>query len=267
MADRASPLARLSYLLRRGAPPSLESLQAWLQQGEGYREFVALTRQYLPQYEAEILAEVGVGVRVAAFARRFKERYFPLPDPFEDGWIEEYEKLVYQIPIIRMGLSYDDYHQMPEDWLPGYQLLAVLSEDPYEDPGEEYGGGRTALLESCSQHIPRELLQRTGQGFSRDTLHARLDGTRFEAAALMADWLHCATDNGFLDTTDEIPVDASWDLETVQEVTEHWARATDIQERIHSLAERMIVDPPARFREILEFIENERKGDEHGELR
>jgi len=252
VADRAGPLASLAILLRQGAPPSLEGLHAWFSQGEAYRDFVALVRQYLPQHETAILAEVGVERRLAAFARHFEDRYFPLPDAFKDGWVEEYEQLTTYIPVISMGISYEDYHMLTDGWRLGYQLLFVLPTDPYEEWRE---GAKTALLESCAQHVSKETLERTGQGFSRELLHARLDGTRFEPAALAADWLCNDTNNAFLDYTDEMNIEEPWDPETVRITTQQWARARDIQDRIHSLAEWLEVEPPARFKELLDFIE------------
>jgi len=252
MADRAGPLELLARRLRLSGPPSLDGLEAWFSQGEAYRDFVALVRQYLPQHEAEILAEVGVQARIAAFARHFGGRYFPLPDAFKDGWVDEYDQLTTYIPVISMGVSYDDYHMLTEGWRLGYRLLFVLSTDPYKEVG---GGARTALLESCAELVPRELLERLGEGFEPGALHARLDRTRFEAVALAADWLHQDTGTAFLDLTGDEFVEEEWDPETVRTATEQWARARDIQDRVHSLAEWLEVEPPARFKELLEFIE------------
>jgi len=249
-SEPAGPLEALASLLHRAGPLSLSGLAGWFSRGEEYRAFVALTRRFLPQHEAEILAEVGVQARIAAFTRHFGDRYFPLPEAFKDGWVEEYEQLTTCIPIPTMGISWDDYHMLTE-WRPSYQLLFALAEDPYESSGE----GRIAFLESCAAIVPRELLERLGDGYSPEELHARLDGTRFAPAALAADWLHHSTNCGILDYTDEDNVEEEWDPETVTTITEHWARARDIQDRIHSLAEWLEVEPPARFTELLNFIE------------
>ena len=253
MAKRAGPLASLSTLLRRAAPPSLQQLQVWFSQGEEYRDFVMLVRQYLPDHEAEILAQLSVGAQVAAFARHFGERYFPLPDAFRDGWIEEYAYLTSDIPIFVMGIAWDDYHTM-EDWRSGYLLLFALTTDPYEE-GE--GGPRVSLFEACSQYVPTELLAWGGDGYSPEELHARLDGTRFDGVALAADWLHHQTETVFMDWVEEdvYAIQEDWDPETVKVATEQWASVRKMQDRIHSLVEWLEEDLPARFRELLEFIE------------
>ena len=172
--------------MRQNAPPSLHGLLQWLDQGADFREFVRLTRQYLPEHAAEILGEAGVNVQIATFAQRFGERYFDLMDEFTDGMVEEYEYLTACIPIQPLGISWDDYHDLT-GWRPGYQLLLVLPQDPTVDPGRQ--GPRVALLDSCSEFVPAALLHRIGQGYTREQLHQRLDGTKFEAAALAADWL------------------------------------------------------------------------------
>jgi hypothetical protein len=243
--------------MRRGAPPLLHQLQAWFSQGEEYRGFVALTREYLPDCEAEILAADGVSAQVAAFARHFEARYFPLPTAFHDAWVEEYEQLTYQIPIFAMGISWDDFHSL-EDWRPAYQLLFALTTDPYEE-GE--GGPRVSLPESCAGFVPRELLERVGGGHSPEELHACLDGTQFDGAALAADWLHHQTDTVFMDWVEEdaYAIQEDWDPETVRIATEQWARVREIQDHIDFVVDWLEVDLEARFQELLELIEKKGK--------
>ncbi|MDP3064132.1 MAG: hypothetical protein Q8O40_13120 [Chloroflexota bacterium] len=252
--ERIGPLVTLAGAMRQSAPPSLHHLLQWLDQGADFREFVLLTRQYLPEHAAEILGEAGVNVQIATFAQRFRERYFDLMDEFTDGVVEEYEYLTACIPIQRLGISWDDYHDLA-GWRPGYQLLLALPQDPTVDPGRQ--GPRVALLEACAEVVPAALLERTGQGYTREQLHQRLDGTKFEAAALAADWLCGDTDNAFLDVDETTPLQEEWNPETVRVLTDHWARARDVRDRIHSLAEWLEVEQAERFRELLDRIEGE----------
>ena len=246
-------MRRLAQLLSRGGPPSLIDLAQWMDQGEETREFLTLVREFLPEHEEAILREAGVTLRIAAFARFFEQRHFPLPDQFRDGWVDEYEYLVYQVPIIRLGIDYDDYHDLPGSWRLGYQLLFALTADPFEGWSSE--GARIPLLDECASSVPRKLLERTGKGFPTDVLEPALKGTKYEGALIAARWLHNNTDNAFLDITGEQDANAPWEEETLEYAGREWREAVELQDKMDKMVEWLEEDPPARFEELLAFIE------------
>lgn len=246
-------LKRLAILLSRGAPPSLSDLAQWMNQGEGAREFLSLVRQFLPEHERAILAEDGVMLRIAAFARFFETKYFPLPDSYKDGWTEEYEQLVYQVPIIPLGLDFDDYHNTPDSWKLGYQLMFVLVDDPMADWSD--GGGRIALVDECAKSVPLTLLKRLGDGFELNVLETVLKNTKYHGAMVAAQWIHNATDNAFMDLVHEMDYQAPWETDVVEFATREWREADKLQAKMDKMVDWLESDPVKHFRELVTFIE------------
>ena len=86
-------------------------------------------------------------------------------------------------------------------------------------------------------------------GIDRRTLHTRLDGTAWAAAAEFADWLAADTGTCFLDFTDEIDIldDDAWDPAYLADLAAQWRRAAGIRARIDVLCDRLEAAPAARF--------------------
>ncbi|MDP2949631.1 MAG: hypothetical protein Q8P22_08855 [Chloroflexota bacterium] len=250
-AQEPGPLVSLGDRLRSSAPQLLQTVVEWLSQHDAYLAFVALVREFLPDQERAILREGGVGVRVAAFANHFRDRYFELPGHFEDGDAEQYADLTSGIPILPRGIGWEEYENLP-DWASDYQVLAALCQNHM---GSDHA--RIALLESCAQWIPKGLLARTGQGYSAELLHERLDGTRYAPAALMADWLNGDTGNAFLDLDEETAAQIwqPWKRSVVEEMTRDWHQADLIERRIGELGEWLLEAPAMRFSRLLNVIE------------
>jgi hypothetical protein len=171
----------LAALLRRTLVRPVSVVQL-LDGVEAYAAFRAIVRELFPDDEAEILAahDQGAGrqtARVWAFCRKVEERYFPLHEA------EEYEQLLGDIPFVRDAWSFDELHDL-DGRPPGMLLLLALCTHPYD------AGTRTAALDAAEAHVPGELLcQLPADGLAPDELRARLEGTRFEAAADFAAWL------------------------------------------------------------------------------
>lgn len=251
------PLSVLAGRLRWLGVPSLSVLIGRLEGAEEYEDFVALVREFLPEREQEVLSESTPQSQVAVFASHFEVRYFPLDDSFKMGDIESYGDLTRFIPVIPLGLSYDEYQLMASDWRPGFQLLTYLVENPF---GEE----RAALAEACQEYVSSSLLERVPEkGLSPGELNRLTEGAQFKA---LADWARIIwhdTGNFFLDVDLEelwsgIPL--SWDRETTDELTRQWQQAERIQQEILGLVEWLEQDPPARFEELLNFILERRWG-------
>ena len=244
------PLTVLGNKLTVG-PPSLRQVIGWLDQGESIQEFMHLVRDFLPEHEQEILGHRNYD-RMEAFCRLFEQKYFPLHDMMLDE--QEYAGLVFGIPIIRHGLSYDEWHEF-EAYPPGHQLLLALVKYPYF--GESGQAARVPLLEQCAEHVGKDLVKRIdAEGWDRETLHRLLDGTRFEAAALFADWVCQQTGTAFLDWNwgeewgEEIP----WSRENVEALTREHARARQIGEQMGSLLVWIEKAPRQNFKQLLDAI-------------
>ena len=258
MPKRVSPLMVLASKLLAQRIPSLSSLVAQISDAENYAQFVQMVKTYLPEWEQEILHEATPQSQVARFASYFEDRYFPLENYFKYGDMESYEDITCRIPVVVMGLSYDDYHEM-HDFRPGAQLMTYLIESPWEDDIS------VSLAEACADHVPAQLIERAEQiRLSLDEAHKLLKGTRYEPLALWADRLHYNTGNFFLDTDCEMlwsSMPPEWSPENVEELTRQWQQAELHENKTGEFMEWLEEDLPGHFEELVTFIE-ERKGDE-----
>jgi len=247
------PLELLAQKLKRAAPPSLSSLVGRLRDHEEYGIFVDLVKEYLPEYEREILRVDTPAAQMAVFANRFEDRYFPLHDMFKDGSAEEYMQLTSRIPVMVMGMDYNDYESLSSDGRPAAQLLTYLFENVNSDED-----AWVSLAEACRAHVPGELLQRVPEGrFSCELAHQLLDKTRFEPAALWGDYLNCSTGNFFLDTDYETLYNGYapyWERENVEGLVPLWQQALLHNEKTDSFMKWLEKDLPANFKSLLEFM-------------
>jgi hypothetical protein len=261
MPERDSPLENLGVKLKKLGPPSLSLLIALLQDAEEYRSFVSLVREFLPEEEREILRQSTPARQMSAFATHFQDRYFPLDGTFINGLAEGYSELTRRIPVIALGISWEDYHYMA-DFRPGYQLMTYLLAAPEGQDDE----ARIPIGEACAEHIGADLLQRIPEGgITREEAHRLLEGTPYEALAHWADILSWQTGNFFLDTAEEqLYEDAfypEWDKGLVEQLTQEWLKAEKIEEEVGNLADWLENDPPAHFEELLNFILERRAGE------
>jgi hypothetical protein len=258
MPKRVSPLLALANKLLARRIPSLSSLVAQIADAENYAQFIQMVKTYLPEREQDILHEPTPQSQMMSFASYFENRYFPLEEPFKCGDIGSYEDLTYRIPVVVMGFSYDDYHEVPE-WRDGALLMTYLVESPWEGDDDD-----VSMAEACAEHVPAPLVERAGKVRLRlNEAHELLKGTKYEPLALWADRLHYNTGNFFLDTDYEtlwnsMPPD--WDPENVKELTRQWQQAEAHENKTGELMEWLEEDLPGHFEELVTFIE-ERKGD------
>ena len=241
-----SPLA-LARELRR-APLSPAGLAAFLAGHEAELAFRGVVRQLFPVPVAAAILdarEPGADRQTAqvwAFCQRVEQTYFPIYE------VEEYEQLLCGIPFLRLGWSYDDFHEL--DRRPGMLLLMALCAQPF---GEGLDS-RVSVLDAVEQlGISRDVLDEIPRtGLTPAELHARFDGTPLVGAADFADWTWGQTATAFLDFDDETEVgDADWTLEIVQDLAEQWGRARSLMERIDQLQTWLEADPAAHFEDLL----------------
>jgi len=251
MSSEAGPLIELARRFRSAGVPSLSSLKSRLSDWEDYLGFLGLVQEFLPERERDILSQPTPEKQIAAFASYFEDRYFPLEDELKMGDMDDYHYLLYRIPVILMGMSYEDYQGLSSAARPGIQLMSYLVANPYEEE-------RSALAEACLKHVSEKLLRRVPKGGLEPDELRRLHGTEFEGLARWAEIIWKTSNNFFLDCDYEelswhwgLP---DWDRKTVEEFARQWRQAEMIWWKIRSLAEWLEEDPEARFEELLRSI-------------
>jgi len=259
MPKRVSPLLALANKLLARRIPSLSSLVAQISDAENYAQFVQMVKTYLPEREQDILHESTPQSQMMSFASYFEDRYFPLEEIFKMGDLESYSEITYRIPVVVMGFTYDDYHEIPE-WRAGALLMSYLIESPWE--GEDVN---VAMAEACAEHVPAPLVERAGKiRLLYLQAHELLKGTKYEPLALWADRLHYNTGNFFLDTDYEMLMSSmgpDWNPKNVKELTKLWKQAEAYDNKTGELMEWLEEDLPKHFEELVSFIEG-RKADE-----
>lgn len=255
MPEADGPLSILGRKLLRLCPPSLSALIGQLEGVEDYSYFVNLVREFVPERERDILSELTPEGQLVAFADAFGHRYFPI----EQLYCESCNDITRGIPVIVMGMSYDDYHMIASDSRPGIQLMTYLVEDPNQEQDT-----RIALAEACTESVPIALLEKVPEGgLSVNRCQELLAKTKYQALIHWAKIVCNDTGNFFLDGCGEDLFSGYWDLpqwtrQEVEGLTQEWQQAEVVQTEITKLADWLEEDPPARFEEILSFITGEK---------
>lgn len=256
MPKRVSPLMVLAQKLLVRGIPSLSSLTAQISDAENYAQFINMVKTYLPEREQEILHEPTPMSQMARFGSYFEDRYFPLEESIKYGQFESYGDLTYRIPVVVMGFSYDDYHEV-HDWRPGALLMTYLIESPWEEDDIS-----VSMAEACVEHVPAALVERAGRiRLSSEEAHRLLKGTKYEPLALWAHRLHYDTGNFFLDTDYEMlwnSIPPEWCPENVEELTRQWQQAEAHESKTGEFMEWLEEDLPGHFEELISFIEERR---------
>lgn len=242
-----SPVALARALVWNPARPT--SIAALINPESLAREFRETVRAIFPDRVAEIM-DTPVGpegretAQVWAFCHMVEADYFPVYEA------EEYEGLLYQIPFVRQGWDWDDFHEV--EFRREHEVLFALCQNPYLDDGT-----RLPFLEGLAGRWPQGVLDRIpADGYSPRRLHAAVDGTRYAAAAEYIDWLWAQTDNPFLDFGQEIEVyDAEWSRENVEFFAGKWREAEAVFQRIDELGNWLVQDIGARMGPLLDVIE------------
>jgi hypothetical protein len=262
------PVFPLSILARRliGGPPSLAYFVELLELGETVTGFHDLVREYLPEYEANIMA-VDLNIRARIFSQFFSQKFFPLSD---DASSEEFTigDLLSRIPMQPLGFSYESYHRFT-DFREGYILALSLVECPWdedplgmltEDELDGESGGRVAILERVGELVGEGLTRLIpAGGWSAKDLHNMTDGTEFEGLGEFADWVFCNTGCYHLDVQGEsleMGESIEWSPEAVNDMTEDWHRSCEILENIHQVALLLEEDSESTFRKLLALLLN-----------
>lgn len=253
MLAKAGPVETLAHKLRSYLPPSLSALVAIIQDHEHYAEFVELVREILPEKERDILGESTPSKQIELFAKEFEKRYFPLSESLQYEDEQSYHDLLCSIPLIPLGIGYEDYDRIVQDGNAGILLMTCFLEHPYDDDG-----ARIALIEAGSDYVPAEWLGKIPSGgFSTGEMHRLLDDTPYSDLAAWGDVLFCSTGNFFLDIDDEMyynSVPPDWSRENVEWLTRAWREAQEKQDAVFEMSGRFEREPGEFFKEVIEFI-------------
>ena len=254
-------LSLLADMLKVG-PPLLTEIIGCLEQIETVKEFRALVRMLLPEYESEIMSAPR-NRRVYKFCYYFGQEYYPLPaniDCHPADWVNG-------MPVELLAMSYSAYHEL--QMRPGYLLLLSLVIYPYEgderDIEEEIpsNGARVPLLDLAQRIVGEEIVNRiTRDGWTPEELHRMTDRTRFDGVGAFADWTCSDTGCVMLDSSYENcdyeegsgEPTFLWTKHNVDILTSEWPKVQEIRGKIDNTVEWLEADPIGRFRELLDFL-------------
>jgi len=271
MPGKTQPLLDLGHLLLSlAAPPSITDLIAQLDEAEEYQQFIHIVRCFVPEAADDIFARSSPEEKIGAFAQAFSDRYFQLDERFIEGDVEDYRELMCGIPVIVLGMSFEDYHELAHDGRQGIQLMAYLLDDPYEPDRQCHtamplgveAGARVALYDALRLFMPQDILDRVPEGgLSNDDAQRVFAESRFKAIALFSQMIGCCTGNLILDTDDEMLCQGNypeWDAETVEELTQQWLEAEKIQNEVYTFCAWLEEDTVKHFKEVVYFMERGR---------
>ena len=258
------PVFPLSILARKllGGPPSLAYFIELFEQNETFTGFRDLVREYLPEYEVNIMAE-DLNNRALKFVEFFGEQFFPLWADLRDDF--SIGDLLNGIPAQPLGFSYESYHAFT-DFRKGYILALSLITSPWdEDPlgldeeeEEEMQGGRVPILEAVGQLVSAGLVNLIPKnGWSAEDLHRMTADTEFEGLGDFADWVQGSTGLYHLDAQGEsleMGEQIDWSPEAVDDLTNDWHMTSEILDRIHRLALLLEQDSERTFRNLLALL-------------
>ncbi len=241
------PLALLAAKLIVG-PPSLVQLVDLLEASDSVSEFLGLVREFLPEYEIDIMAAGADGYRIERFCHYFSNRYFPLEDVegfFDDFTISDF---LQHIPVPLMGFSWDDYEQF-NDYRDGFVLLLSMVESPWDN------AERLPILERVKDIVGKSLVELIPpDGWSLNDIHRMFDGSRYEGVVAFADWIHQSTGYMQLDGNYADYGPESWSVELVNDLTEQWPTVIDLQEKMSHMYAWLEEDMHHNFEKLLSIM-------------
>jgi hypothetical protein len=253
-----TPLGALKEKLHDVHPPSISLILSLFQNVETYNDFVKLVRDFLPEREKEILGKTSPSAQMAAFASHFEDRYLPLHPAFKEGEIEDdYYELLRDIPIMVMGFSWEDYHELNNARL-GMQLMCYLFEPPMQGDSD-MAGERVALVDGFPPEYQREAERVPAGSISLDAARLIFKGKKWIGLRNCAEYINQSTDNWFLDTDEEMRSNMQneeWDKETVASMSREWLKANVFYNKIMEFTTWLEdkKEGVAHFRQTVDFL-------------
>lgn len=277
------PLTEICKKLQIG-PPALSELIAGLVDIDTLEGFLKLIREFLPEYEDEIMAAAR-SERVYRFCHIWAQKYFPLPIWAKDMNMTDFRRAM---PVELKGMSYNAWHEL--DMRPGYLLLLSLVVYPYEgdmrDDDREYwidedglrqpedgtlmdifSGARVPLIDMVQNVVGPIARRLPADGWTDEQLHLMTDGTIYDGVGDFASWVMSKTGCVLLDTCyDDVEYmegwgepQFMWSEANVINLTNDWPKLKRTREKIDRIVEWVEEDPVTRFQELLEFLLREEK--------
>lgn len=244
-------LTSLAQMLRVG-PPRLSSLMGMLNGAEGRADFAELVATYLPDHMGTLMS-LSPFDGVAQFLEYFSNEYFPVEEIYAE---QGYQDLLYFIPLLRLGIGWDDYHDFDDQYRPGIHLMMAFIANPYMD-FDQGVGPRVPILERAAELAGIDRARRIPEkGLNPHELHQLLNGTPYEGVALLADILYQDTDNTFLNINSGMEIDdAEWDPALVAQLTSEWPEAERAWGVINRTAVRFEQSFETETEDLLKIVE------------
>ena len=218
----SEPLQTLVARMRRPSPVAIDLLVQLFCPAEGYADFIALVREYLPDMEEKVIAQDHIEDRMGIFGEAFSNRYFLI----ETDWLEadeekDYYKLTNYVPAQFQAFTSDDYAEIPQSDDAALIVIAYILEDPWSDED------KPAFAEAAARYLSKKLLKRIPEeGFPLKELEECLKGTVFEPIAFWGEVISQNTGNYFFDVShlEESGAEfhVEWNRPTVDELTRQW---------------------------------------------
>jgi len=169
---------------------------------------------------------------------------------------DDYYELLREIPIIVMGFSWEDYHELDSARL-GVQLMSYLLEPPFEDSGQ--AGERVALVDGFSPEYQREAQRVPANGITLNAAERIFKGKKWAGLRNWAKYISMDTGNWFLDTDQEMRYSGmqnEWDKETVEAMSKEWLQANAFYDKMMEFAAWLEDEKEglAHFKQTVDFI-------------
>jgi hypothetical protein len=211
----SEPLATLVERMRRPLPVAVDQVLALFLPPEGAEDFLYLVREYLPDFEKDILKTKGEIDRIERFVEHFSGLYFPLYE-----FLESYDQLA-TVPAEFRPFSSYDYGEIPNSGDTSTIVIAYVLEDPWSGHTD-----RAAFAEAAGAFLPVKLMKLIPEdGFEISTLDA-LKGTPFEPVAFWGLVIKQDTGNPWFDagSIDDTGAEyqVEWNKPTVDGLTKEY---------------------------------------------
>jgi len=128
---------------------------------------------------------------------------------------------------------------------------------------EVFTGARVPLLDLVQRLVGEELARQIPrEGWEPEVLHKMTDGTPYDGAGHFADWASSETGCVVLDTSYEDceymegegePL-FKWTRFNVETLAKEWPKVEEYRSKIGNLVAWLEVDPPGRFKELVDFL-------------